>query len=99
MTETTVTRPADAIAKAVVQEWLRDYRITLDPTVAGHLVYRIASGITADRQSVSRGRVVWQRTRALLVGSVQVVTLTSLIAIAALLAVGVVSLFGLIIFA
>jgi hypothetical protein len=99
MTETIITRPADTIAKDIVREWLRDYRVMLDPAVAGHLVYRIESGITADRQSVSRGRVIWKRTRALLVGSVHVVTLAGLIVIAGLLAIGVVSLFGRIIFA
>jgi hypothetical protein len=70
-----------------------------DSIVATQVVTRIEGGIAADRQSISRRRSMWKRSWAVLRSFVGFITLASLIVVATLLAIMVVGLFALIIFA
>jgi hypothetical protein len=98
MTEmTTLQKAPHAIAEEIVREWLVDYRVRLDPHVATQLVSRIESGIVSDRLAVTRGQKIWERLRALLIGSVNLVAIVSLIAIALLFSFALIGFIGLII--
>jgi hypothetical protein len=65
--------------------------------VATQLVSRIESGIVSDRLAVTRGQKIWERLRALLIGSVNLVAIVSLIAIALLFSFALIGFIGLII--
>jgi hypothetical protein len=85
------------IAQDIVRDWRAHNRIIIDPLVATDLVSRIEAEIAFDR--VRDRRWLWKRSLALLVGSLNLVAMTGLIAIAALFSFALIGLFGLIIFA